>query len=176
MMTMIRHATTSFVALVLAAGVLGTASSQALAQHRTPLTFPGETPVAVHLQLSPQTATRGLIQPIFNNFMVQVQFSGEADVTTCALRLYDPDAQVVAGQELDLALRCVAPFKVAAGQPDMTLFAHGRPIGQARLRSRPLAEVMGEEPVSGAGQPAASAPQHCPPLRALTQHCHVCGR
>jgi hypothetical protein len=146
--------TVTRLSLLLGASLLSLASTDALAQRRAPLTFPSDTPVAVHLKLLPQTASSGLIQPVFNNFMAQVQFSGEADVTTCALRLYDPDAQLVAGQELDLALRCVAPFKVAPGQPEMQLFAHGRPIGQARLRSRPLAEVMGEEPVPGG--PAAS--------------------
>lgn len=117
--------------------------------------FPAERNVAVNLQLWPLGLKSGRDSPVFHNFMAQLRFSGEPDVLTCALRLYEPEGQLNPGQAQDLAIRCLQPFRVKAKQPDFQVFAAGRPIGKGQLRSAALAQVMGE---SGMSTNAASAP------------------
>ncbi len=117
--------------------------------------FPADRNVAVNLQLWPLGLKSGRDAPVFHNFMAQLRFSGEPEVLTCALRLYDPEGQLNPGETQDLAIRCLQPFRVKAKQPDFQVFAAGRPIGKGQLRSAALAQVMGEP---GAATSAASAP------------------
>lgn len=117
-----------------------------------PLQFPEDTPVAVQVSLWKPGMRSGLTQPVFHNFMAQVQFSGEPAVITCALRLPDIEGEIDPGQSAEIALRCTQPFRVAPGQPDFKLYAQGRPIGQGRLQATPLQQVM------NAASAAASQP------------------
>lgn len=124
------------------AALLGLSAIARPALAAEPLQFPEDTPVAVQVSLWKPGMRSGLTQPVFHNFMAQVQFSGEPAVITCALRLPDIEGEIDPGQSAEIALRCTQPFRVAPGQPDFKLYAQGRPIGQGRLQATPLQQVM----------------------------------
>ena len=104
--------------------------------------FAAEVPVAVRLTLWLPGFKRGRAEPIQHNFMAQLLFSGEAAPVTCALRMADADAELQPGQTLDLAIRCVLPFRVLPGAPEFALSSAGKAIGEGRLRAAALAQVM----------------------------------
>jgi hypothetical protein len=108
--------------------------------------FAAEVPVAVDISLWPLGINRGRDAPVFHNFMAQVRFSGEPDVLTCALRMPEADSVLQPGSSAELAIKCLLPFQVAAGQPEFRLYAGGKPIGQGRLRAAALNQVMSSSP------------------------------
>jgi hypothetical protein len=101
-----------------------------------PLQFPQDTPVAVQVSLWKPGMRSGLTQPVFHNFMAQVQFSGEPAVITCALRLPDIEGEIDPGQSAEIALRCTQPFRVAPASRTSSSTPRAGPSARGGCRPR----------------------------------------
>lgn len=98
------------------------------------VTFPANIAINVALKLLPAAGKVGRVNPIYDNYRPQVQFSGERDRVTCAVRIPQSIEKVEPGQTEEVVLVCGERVRVIEDRRSFTVYEGGRLVGEGQVK------------------------------------------